>query len=373
MTDLAWVATDARTGRVLAELPDLEVRSVSRTIGTYTSTTATLPLAGAPANWLRATLPRAAALVLLVDGRPVWGGDVTRRDRDNGDAITLSLASFEAYLDLRYVGGVRYTGVGQNLVVADLVDRYVVDTTADAGRPLRVEVLDGPGSTRDRWYDDGDDKTVLSVLQELSGVVGGPEWTVVWEHRTGPERYTPVLQVGSRVGRAVPAGLGPAATFDLPGSVTATRLVEDWAHGRGATSVVAVSTADGDLRPQSRPRRSGDPERPLVEYRWTPSTSITTTAVLEEHAARALAALSRGSVALELTADLSAAPTLGRDWDAGDDVGYVIGGVDQHGHETVPAFPGGLSGTARAIGWTLELDGSPTVTPVLSSDEWSTS
>lgn len=370
MSDLAWLATDSRTGRVLAELPDLDLPKVSRVIGTYTSTTGSLPLPGAPENWLRATLPRAATLVLLVDGHPAWGGDVLRRERTAGDDVALSLATPEAYLDARFVGDVGYAGVGQSLIVADLADRYLVDRGADPGRPLLIDILDGPGQVRDRAYNDVDDKTVLSVLQELSGVIGGPEWTIVWRHRSNPERYVPVLQVGTRVGRPVVDGLMPAATFDLPGSVTDARLVEDWASGRGATAVMAVSTADGDVRPQSSQHRSGDAERPLVEYRYTPSTNISTISVLEDHAARALAALSGGAVALELTADLATAPAPGREWDAGDDVGYVLGGIDQQGRDTVPAFPGGMSGVARALGWVLDLGDVPTVTPILTAKEW---
>lgn len=370
MSDLAWVAVEARTGLVIAELPGLSAGSVSRVVGTHTSTTASLPLPGAPENWMRATRPFATTLVLLVDGRPVWGGDVLRRERTDGDEVTLSLATFEAYMDRRYVGDATYAGLGQNLIVADIADDYLVDRTAAWGRPLLINVIDGPGQTRDRTYSDTDDKTVLSVLQELSGVIGGPEWTVTWERRTSPERYVPVLQIGTRIGRAVTPGLMPSATFDLPGCVTSMRYVEDWATGRGATDVMAVSTADGDVRPQSAHYRGGDPQRPLAEYRWTPSTSIRSTEVLDAHAARGLSILALGALSLELMADLEAAPALGRDWDAGDDVGYVIGGVDQQGRQMVPAFPGGFSGTARAIGWTLDLGDVPTVAPVLAASDW---
>jgi hypothetical protein len=67
------------------------------------------------------------------------------------------------------------------------------------------------------------------------------------------------------------------------------------------------------------------------------------------------------------------APRLGIDWSIGDDIGYVIGGsaVDERGqeYETVPGFPGGVQGSARAIGWELNLTGIETVTPVLQDGE----
>ena len=41
---LYWVATDARTGNVIGDLPDLDVASVKSLIGRYDTTTAKLPL-----------------------------------------------------------------------------------------------------------------------------------------------------------------------------------------------------------------------------------------------------------------------------------------------------------------------------------------
>jgi hypothetical protein len=53
----------------------------------------------------------------------------------------------------------------------------------------------------------------------------------------------------------------------------------------------------------------------------------------------------------------------GRDWGIGDDIGYEITGVDAlTGLDTVPAFPGGLSGVGRCIG--VERTDT-TITPVL--------
>jgi len=351
---LEWVATEARTGRVIVDLPDLSVSRVAAVLGSYTSASATLPLPTAPESWLRATLPAATVLVLLDDGIPVWGGRIGKRVRSSGDEVSLSLSTLEAWLDSVFIRDhLIYAGTGQNAIVADLFTRYVIDGVLP-GLPLRVSGGTG-GTARDREYTDAQDKSILSALSELSAVQGGPEWTIGWEHQSNPERYTPVLYVGDRTGSDPPAGLAPAATFEMPGAVTFAELTEDWSTGKGATDVTATSTAVADVRPQSPHQTSADTDRPRVEHRFTPSTSITEIPTLTAHAARVLADMADGARALSLEAVLADAPRLGSVWAIGDTVGYVIGGLDSAGRETVPAFPGGLSGSARVIGWEMTL------------------
>lgn len=399
---LSWVSTDARTGVVIADLPGLAVTTVKRSIGRYEPASAALPLPTAPENWLLATRHGGANLILLSDGVPIWGGMVTQRPRSSGDVLPLSLATIESYLDRRYVGDVTYAGVGQNDIVADLIARYVA-TGPHGGIPIRVQyATSGAGQVRDHAYTDASDKTVYAALTELSALIGGPEWTIEWEHLTSPERYTPVLYVGDRIGRAVTPGLAPAATFEMPGCVIDATLVEDYSAGKGANSVTAVSTATVDVRPQSPVQiPTVDDGRPTFETRFTPSTSITLVSTLTAHAQAALATLAPGGRALALSAAVEKAPPLGIDWALGDDVGYDIGGlevdprthvvdvyadtfvdvwvdrfyptgtatvlVNPAGRDSVPAFPGGIAGTARCIGWEMTLDGVQTVTPILTS------
>ena len=365
---LQWLAVDLRTGGILADLPDLDVESVSSVLCAVSTTMASLPVPTAPENWLRATLPGAVAMVLVDDAQdgttpvPLWGGMATQRQRGAGDVVSLALATVEAYLDRRYLGDAAFTATDQNTIVHDLVTSFVLDGTF----PMVVSAS-ASATTRDRAYLGTDDKTVLTALTELAGVAGGPEWTVTWEWLHAPERIVPVLQVADRIGSAVPAGLGPSATFEVPGPVTLADLVEDFSAGKGATSVMATSTGTGATRPQSPVQTSGDTQRPTFEFRWTPSTSISDTATLTAHAQQTLAVLADGSQALSLSANLNDAPRLGRDWWIGDDIGYRVGGIDSAGVDTVPAFPGGISGTARAVGWKMTLTGVRTVTPILAA------
>lgn len=390
---LSWIAADALTGEVIADLPDLSCPSVSAVIGGYRSTSATLPIPSAPENWERATLPGATVLVLARESddatAPVllWGGLVMSRTRGAGDTLEVSVATIEAAFDRYYVGDVTYTAKEQVALVADLVASW-------CDLPIRVSTIPG-STTRDRTYADAEDKTLLSVLTELSAIDGGPEWAVSWEWSSDRRRITPVLNVGDRIGTSPAAGTRPATTFEMPGPVIDATLVEDYTSGKGATDVLAVSTASADERPQSS-RKVATSERPRFQFRFTPTTSIGDVATLNAHATEALAYMKDGAVSLSLSGPESAMPALGDDWFIGDDVGYKIGGreydaetyptdglwsaewtevwgatgealVYPDGRDTVPAFPGGLSGTARVIGWELSLAEVPIITPIIVS------
>lgn len=373
MTTLQWVSTEMRTGKVIADLPDLDDTSgpitLAQTIGRYETVTAGLPLPTAPENWLRATLPGATVMVLLQDDVPVWGAYVNRRTRTAGDVVQLSLVTMEGYLDRRYIGDVTFAGTGQNSIVTSLISSYVA-TGSNGGIPIRVQVVNGGvGFLRDRTYFDKDDKTVYSALQDLSGVIGGVEWTIGFEHQSNPERYTPVLYVGDRLGAAVTPGLSANATFDIPGSINDFSFLEDYGQGKGANDVMAYSSGQGDIRPQSPRQIVADPNRPTFEHRWTPSSSITEVDTLTGHAQGKLAQMIGGTTAVPLSAILESAPRLNVEWVLGDDVGFQLGGLNADGTDSLPGFPGGMSGIARAVGYQLQLSATPIIAPVAAGND----
>lgn len=363
--DYAWLSANMVTGEVIADLPGLQCDTTSSELSNVTTTTAVLPLteeSGCPSNWERAILEGGAFLVQFDVASeppvPVWGGIVTRAPRTELEEVSLSLASAEHYFARRNVGDVRYSQVGQNAIVADLVSRYVT-TGSNGGIPLRVVLVDGDGPPRDREYAAADNKTVLSALQELSEVEGGPEWTITFEMAADQSSVTPVLLVGGRLGAAVPDGLSPAAVFAMPGSVIQFQQDRDYSTGKGANDVVAASTASGSTTIESPRVVYADPNRPTYENRWSPSTSISDVATLTEHATARGTRMSHGSQAVSFSAEVGSAPRLGRDWFIGDDVGFDI---------EAPSFPDGLTGTARATGWQLDTptDGIATITPVFA-------
>ena len=383
---LAWQSTEARTGRILADLPLLAVQGpVKQTIGRYESIQATLPInqKDAPPDWLRATKKNAAHIVLTQDnpndaahGFPLTGYRINRRTRTHEDFITLDLMTIESYFDRRYVRGRTYVQVGQNDMVADLINSFVVESAGGlAGIPIRVQyVTAGPGALRDRTVADQDNKTVYSVLQEIMGVIGGAEWTCGWEWQANPERLTPVIYVGDRIGSAA-GPLGPAATFEFPSKYgIGFEFIEDFSVGSGANDVMAYATGQGTSALQSAHATRFDPDMATVEYRWTPSTSISDVATLNTYAQNAVSTMYAGSTALSMTAFVDGAPKFGSEWFMGDDLGYITGGIDYVdpvtgiGHDLVPSVPGGKKGTARAGGWERTLDVTPTITPILISN-----
>lgn len=363
---LSWVSVNASTGAIIADLPTLKVDgALKATLMRYESQTASLPpwVEGAadapPPNWENATREGAVFLVALSEpepneprGLPLWGGMVVRCNPIAGGGVKLSLVTAEGYMDRVYVGDIGMN-TEQNRMVKLLVQEYVQNGYSPRrGLPLRVQVVGGYGAVRQRSYEDSADKTLYSVLTDLSGVLGGPEWTIGWEW-VDEEKLGLVMTISDRIGSPPPAGLNPNAQFYMPGSLLSAELVRGYGADEGANDVMAVSSGTEDARPQSPHQTNDTDQRPRFEYRWTPSTSITDVNTLTAHAQRALAAMKDGSLALTLTANREEAPKLGRDWFIGDDIGFSI---------EAPEFPGGLVGTARCVGWELT---DTTVTPLI--------
>lgn len=365
---LQWVSVDALTCRVLGDLPGLLPQyPLRRTLGQYETATFQFQLEDAPEDWERGTRPLAAVLAAFDDTDPTaqiqWAGLINRRVRNtDDDTLDLTAATVESYFDRRSVGAVTYTATGQNTIVTDLIQRYVADV---GGMPIVTALATaGTGVVRDRTYAVEDYAKVYQRLQELSGILAGPEWTVEWTWAADGVHLVPTLWVGDRIGSPVPAGLAPAATFDMPGCITTAQAVEDYSDGKGATRVTAYSSGEGETTPTSGTQTAASSGgRPIVEYVFQPSTSITVTATLVDYARQVLAQLTPGQTAVTMTANTSAAPRLGVDWRLGDDVGYQIGGIDDQGVETVKAFPGGIAGVGRAVAYELTAD---TITPILA-------
>jgi hypothetical protein len=349
---LSWVSVNALNGSIVTDLPTLRVEgSLKRTIGRYETQSAILPLDEAPLNWRNATRKKSVFLVALSDplpneprGLPLWGGFVTEREPNEGSELPLSMTTAEDYFSDRYVGDESFYTWPQN----DIVEYLVLKYAATDGIPIRVVKLPGANPVRGRTYLDKEDKTLYAVLDELSGVEEGPEWTVEWEW-VDEQKLGLVLYVGARVGSAAPAGLGPASWFELPGNVEKVKLRDGYRRGEGANDVMAVSSGSADARPQSPRQVAADNGRPKIEFRWSPSTSITEISTLTDHAKRALVSMKDGAVELSITATRDeTVPFM-----LGDDVGFSL---------FAPAWPNGISGVARAIG--IEITNT-TITPVL--------
>ena len=364
--DLTWYGCDLATGQIVEELPGITTPSISARLCAYTSSALSLPIPGQgsygapPLNWMGATEQGRSMIVAVLDDAPIWGGIVLRPAGGSAASVTLSCVSLEGYLDHRYVGDHDFASVDEALITASLVDEA---NTEGIGF-----IIDAPatGTPRDRSYRDQEDKTTYSALRELSGVIDGPEWTVVlgWANSTHTA-VSKTLLVRRRIGypSAAPnavyaTGSANAVLSSQGGSEATYTQTKDYSSGKGANHIVATSSGEGDTRPQSAPARAEDliaAGWPRWEYRFEPAPSITEQATLDGHAQQALSLMRFGITTIDITARADAYPRLGTEWSLGDDIGYELTG---HMH------PNGLTGVGRAVGWDLNPQ-SGIVTPIL--------
>lgn len=358
--EVDWLACDLKTGTVVEELLSLAPSGpLERRLGSSSTATADLGLAGAPADWQYATEP-GRALVVAVDRltqQPVWSGLVLTRERGSADTAQLGMATPEAYLDRRYTGDYFATATDQATIMTGVTTALTVDAP-----PFTV---DAPalGVTGAYSVADGDDRTVLSALQELQQQDGWPEWTIdaAWTDATHSAVQL-ILRVRQQIGIV---RSDPDAVFDLPGCVTTYSQSESYEAGKGATQVLAWGAGEGASRLHSDVYTATDliaAGWPRWVYRYTPAAGGTDPTALNASAAQTLAQMRTGTSAWTVTAAASAAPRLGRDWALGDSIAVHVEPGASLGH------PDGVDLVARAYAWQL----SPTdnqVTPILVEDD----
>lgn len=372
---LNWLAADLMTGEIIAYLPTLASQSpIRRTLGQYETNQLLLNIAdGIDPAWENAIQPWKAVLIGYRGGPedPMFPGPsgsevieagliVNSESRDLGNQVQLPVVSGEAYTDRRYCGD--YTtdpaGTGatrdQNLIVSDLVTAFVADP---GGVPMTVVIVGDPGTQRLRTFSDSDDKTVYAVLQELMSTDGGCEWTVHWQWLHNPERIVPVLYVGTRIGTAAPAGLGPKVTFES-GILVAGGWLLDWSSKKGA-NIVTATLGSGPGRPVARAVATNTFGRPKLEYRTTPAVAIDDQAGLQSYADQQLLQMQNGQASVQLTARPAAGYRYGIDWSIGDDIGSVLSG---------PAYPTPKSAVTRCIGYEINPT-ADTVSPIVLGDQ----
>lgn len=349
---LTWIAVDVHTGNVLADMPDLASTGLQHTMSTYNTTTATFPVVGTPAppsNWLDATVPYKTMMVALNDDNtPVWGGIVGQRQRQGARAVQLTLTTPEGYTARRYIRDtLQYPQADRVSIASDLIGRYIVDGASSLpGLPLRVTSTTG-GVLVDGDYKDTDDRTVYAILGDL-----GLEWTFGLEWQAGPSRITPYCVLSEHLGTAANPGLAPAVTLDWPGgNLVSAQIVEDYSDGKGANDILAVSTGQGEVRPQSAHQNAAQTDRVTLETRVSAGSNVVSLATLNQYAQQTLATMKDGTLAYTLTVSQNSpeAFMVG----IGDDVGIDLSG---------PEFPDHPRTVARLAG--IQFDAS-TVSPIL--------
>ena len=359
-----WHAVDLKTGKRGPQLQMQQRGQVSRIIGEPTDAQNAVlcwdtTKGQEVPEWRYWTQPGRMLAVLVDDeDRPLWGGIIVRRIPDQTEWVPVAMATLEHYLDRRYSGGHTFTADDQAVIAGILVNA----TIADDGVPFIIDAED-TGVIRDRTYLDSEDKTTLSLLTDLMNIQDGLEFTVDLEWSdTSHTTLNYLFRIRQRIGRS----LAQPVRFEHPGPVQSFSLPEDYTRENGANDTMAVSSGEGDARPQSSHHvdtAALDAGWVRYERRWTPSTSITEQSTLEAYAAEELALKREGLRELSLVANLDTCPKLNADWWLGDDITAAI---------TSPAFPArtgpdgellpGYEQTVRVVGWTIDLE-ARTLTP----------
>lgn len=349
---LAWYGADLRTGGIIEDLPAITPSgALSRKLGDSTTLQATLALPGAPSGWDEATAPGSSMLVAVdtATDTPLWAGAVLTREAGSGQTVQLGAATLETYLDRRYPGTQTLLATDQAAIVSALVTPALTN-----GPPI---VIDAPsiGTTLDYPTVDGDDKSILSCLNELMSMDGGPEWTidVIWNASHSG------FQFPLRVRQAIGVQTSTAVTFDFPGCVNQYTLAESYESGKGATTVIARGEGEGSSRLTSGVYESAaliSAGWPRWEYRYTPATGVTNPDQLNAHATQSLSLMAPGAQVWSIEAIASQAPHLSQDWGLGDSVCLAV--------ERSPRHPQGASVTARCWAWELDA-GADRIRPIL--------
>lgn len=362
---IAWHSFDLRSGQRGAPLVTQQRGSVKRIINEATDTQLDVSCSNggtARPDWDISTQAGRTMLVALDDEseRIVWGGMVLRRVSGPGEWVQVSVVTLEHYFERRFVGDLGFIDSTQATIAAGLLDELAVD-----GLDFTVDIADTSATVLTRTYADDDDKSVQSALTELAGIEDGIEFTVdlewVDETHTQVER---IVRVRNRIGSS------PAypTQWTMPGCVTDFELVEDYTEEHGANDVMAVSSGEGDTRPESQHTVAQDlldAGWARFEHRYTADTSVTNFEQLDTHATARLADMRDGLAQLSLTASLDAAPLVNVDWWLGDDIEAVL---------TCPRFPeqvgpdgelvAGYTHRVRVVGWEADYD-ARVLTPIV--------
>lgn len=341
-----FLAVSLTDGTVLAEFPALQISKLSYRFEEATSGTMMLPWENVPSNWGEATIPYRVAILLVRGSTVLWGGIVVKRERTlQGSGLSLTVVTVEHYLDSVYVKDHTYSNRDQCEIVKDLVS-----STLEGHRFMLSMEVSPSSIRRDRTYEESSNKTLLSVLQELSNVQNGPEWCTSWRVVDGG--YLPVLTVADRIGSTV-----PVTTFD-ESTMTSFSIVEDYTSGYGANMVWAVGSTPGEDQLRSDVMVADQSYRPVVEHVVRPSSSITRKETLNAHASASLGQLRDGTNTMSMTLNLLAAPIVYEEWRPGDVIAWTV--ADDDGR-----FTGFDHGEARIVGYDIDFNDVWTITPVL--------
>lgn len=356
-TQVTWLSVSPVDGHIIAELHSAQCSEIEVRMMEATTVSLDIPWDNIPRNWEQATTPFAACLLLIAEDnphRPLFGGIILNRTRSVGaNTISLKIGTWEHLLNKYTVGDDSYTNTDQNQIIAHLVTKWAITNKRNS---LTIEATASARRRDDTNHSQSDNKSVLSCIQELSCLADGSEWYIDWQYVH--DGYRPVLHVADHIGT-----LQPRFTF-MADRLSEFVVEEQWEEGYGANTVQAYSSSTSSdsnaVQPQSQWHTHDDPLRPVLPYRYQPSTSITRIDTLDDHARAKLQALADGTNTISVSFALATMPRLGRDWDLGDAVAWDLSELSAQ----LTDFARGIT---RFIGYKINLQNS-TFTPFLQNN-----
>jgi len=348
---ITWLGINDTTGRVIAELPDMQ-GDPSRLLTAYDSSKLTYPIADGPSGvpielLLQATEPRATSIVAVANNIPVWAGRVLDRAGGSAPDLTLACVTPEAAFKNMQVGTQHFQGEDRAVVARRIVTDAVV-----VGNGSHMELafdVTRTGDLIDRDYLASDITNVYDALRALAA--GGLlEWTVDLQWASAAQNQVMrILRIAPRIGRV---GTSVTPLFDSAGSVLSYTMDENYSSERYANAVTVYGDGEGEDLPVSETvfdaatLSSGVP----IVHKAMHVRDVTDPNELTDIARAELANLKGGAILWTIDSAYNAYPRLGYDAGLGDDIDWHVTGP-RH-----PAELGGARGRGRMIGWSLNIE-----------------
>lgn len=350
-----YLLTDLLTGKVLSEGRALTVSSYARRLSTTGEASVTLDVStdatrGA-SDPVAATEPRRTALWVIRNEQLVWGGIIwTRRYQSADVRFDLGVTSFESYYSRRRIRStLNYPQVDQHQIVWDLLRRAALLPFGDIGVKVGAAAPPPSGVKRDRLYLWHERATYLERVQQLSDVIGGPDFTLEpsWDTDGSPAVW---LRVGTPLGS--PSGV---EIVEYPGDVRNYSWPDDGGSSANYWSAIGATAAgDNDGPPLIRDASMSAEWAagvPLLEDVST-HDGVTDVSTLSGYAIANVRAAAGNRVVPEITLRLP--PTAGALPGLGDTLQVRITDPARFPPDPVDGSPG-LIASARVIGWTVNV------------------
>lgn len=376
---LSWVVCQIASGDQVDVLPLTVSGDVERTVGAPSSLSASLAVTDekCPPNWVHLLDGKRHMIVLDDDGQPLVGYRIGQYETGSPE-VPIPLRSLESALDAVNVWthefwqrdieiGGSEPGTDEAEVAAIILrDVLAAPLTTPGSWGFTLDVTP-TGRTADHTYAAEEDRTVLSVLNELMAAEGGPEWTIRYSWSDDvPRRLIKTIHIAPIIGSTI------ESTVIESHHLASRKRKVSFEGDNLATHVIAVSDGSGLDRPTSDPfvdQDALDAGVPRVEARIHVS-GVDDTGLLNRVGEAGLRRRWDGLTTWDLTLAATAVgcPRVGRDFDAGDTVPVQIDPVILTDGRVVD--PGSWYGMARIIGWRAQIgDGIfKTVTPVFWED-----